>query len=69
MTHELDVVRARSPRATPLPSQRLRIAERHAPRARGAMALLPRLGRGPSHAAMRILETTWRLWREPSIGA
>lgn len=72
MTHELDIVRARAPRS--LPDTRMprgnsasRAAARLSPRARSAMALIPRLGRSPTHAAIRILETTWRLWREPSI--
>ncbi len=69
MTHELDIFRVRALRAATLPPQRARLALRHAPRARTAMSLVPRLGRLPSHAAIRILETTWRLWREPSVGA
>ena len=68
MTHELDVVRARTlrhPSAGILP--RRDAASRRTGRAGAMMALIPRLGRSPSQAAMRILETTWRLWREPSI--
>ena len=72
MTHDLDYSRASAQRSifsAPAARLRERQQQRVASRLRMTMALTPRLRHGSSQAAIRILETTWRLWREPSITA
>lgn len=70
MTHELDLARFSSNGRATLSAASLAAngpaVRQSASRRRDPASIWSRIGDRPSQSALRIIETTWRLWREPA---